>query len=69
MRAYSAIVLWAIAAGWAILWAILYYYRPSSFPLIGVLAGLLIVSPLLVIQWLDRRKDRQRTQSDRDGHQ
>ena len=64
MRASNAIVLLAIAVGWAIVWAILYYYRPASFPLIGVPAGLLIVAPLLVMEWMDRRKARQRGQNE-----
>ena len=64
MRASSATVLWVIAAGWAIFWAILYYYRPLTFPLIGVPAGLLIVAPLLVMNWMDRRKARQRRQNE-----
>lgn len=61
MRAYTAITLWAIAIGWAIFWTLLHYSRPATFPWIGVPAGLLIVAPLLVMNWLEQRRARQRS--------
>jgi hypothetical protein len=64
MKAHTTIRLWGIAIGWAILWTILHYYRPASFHWIGVPAGFLIVAPLLVLNWIEQRKARQRVKEE-----
>jgi hypothetical protein len=54
------ITLWSIAIGWAIVWTVLHFSRPVSFPWVGVPAGFLFIAPLLVLDWIERRKKRQR---------
>jgi hypothetical protein len=62
MNTRTLISLWAIAITWAILWAALHFSRSASFPWVGALAGLFVVAPLLVLNWLEQRKARQREQ-------
>lgn len=67
--------LWGIAIGWAIFWTVMHFTRPASFPWLGVPAGFLVVAPLLVLNWIERRKERdsakraqkQRTPDQRDS--
>ena len=56
----SILTLWGIAITWAIFWTVLHFTRPLSFPWIGVPAGFFIVAPLLVLNWLEQRKIRER---------
>ena len=58
--------LWGIAITWAIVWTMLHFTRPASFPWIGTVAGFLVVAPLLVLNWLEQRKERQRAQRERE---
>ena len=66
MNTRTVISLWLIAITWAILWAALHYSRPVSFPWVGMLAGFLVVAPLLVLNWIEQRKARQRAQRERE---
>ena len=61
MPTRTLVSLWGIAIAWAILWTVLHFSRPASFPWIGVPAGLLVVAPLLVLNWMEQRKERERT--------
>jgi len=67
MNTRTLVSLWAIAIAWAILWTALHFSRPASFPWVGVLAGLLVVAPLLVLNWIEQRKERQRAKREQEG--
>jgi hypothetical protein len=60
MSARIIVNLWGIAIGWAIVWSVLHFYRPASFPWVGVPAGFLFIAPLLVLDWIEHRKARER---------
>jgi len=67
MPRHTLVSLWGIAITWAIVWTMLHFTRPISFPWIGVLAGFLIVAPLLVLNWLEQRKECERAKRQQHG--
>jgi len=66
MNTRTLISLWAIALAWAILWTALHFSRPAAFPWVGAVAGLLVVAPLLLLNWLEQRKGRQHARRERE---
>jgi len=66
MPTRTLISLWGIAIGWAILWVVLHSTKPETFPWIGTPAGFLVVAPLLVLNWLEQRKARERAGRERE---
>ena len=68
MPTHTLVGLWGIAIAWAILWTVLHFTRPVSFPWIGVPAGFLIVAPLLVLNWIEQRKARERAKREQQEH-
>jgi len=68
MRRRDTINLLGIAIGWAVLWVVLHFMRPATFPWAGVPAGFLVVAPFFINAWLERRKARQQSKrSQRDS--
>ena len=68
MPTRTLVTLWGIAITWAIFWTVLHFTRPVSFPWVGVPVGFLVVAPLLVLNWLEQRKERERAKRQRYGH-
>ena len=68
MPTRTLVSLWGIAIAWAIFWTVLHLTRPVSFPWIGVPAGFLVVAPLLVLDWIEKRKERDRAKRKQHGH-
>ena len=62
MHRRTIVNLCGIALGWAVLWTVLHFFKPSTFPWVGVPAGLLIVAPLLVLYWIELRTSGKRGQ-------
>ena len=62
MPTRTLVSLWGIAIGWAIVWTALHFSRPAAFPWVGVPAGFLAIAPLLVLNWIEQRKKRERTE-------
>jgi hypothetical protein len=60
MPSRTLVSLWGIAIAWAIIWTVLHFTRPASFPWVGVPAGFLVVAPLLALNWIEQRKERER---------
>jgi len=67
MPTRTLLSLWGIAIAWAIFWTVMHFSRPASFPWIGVAAGFLVIAPLLVLNWIEQRKERDRAK--REQHQ
>jgi hypothetical protein len=66
MPTRTLVSLWGIAIVWAIVWTVLHFTTPASFPWIGVPAGFLVVAPLLVLNWIEQRKTRERARRERE---
>ena len=45
---------WVLPGGWAAVWLILHVLRPTAFPLLGIIAGVIII-PLLIAKWIEQR--------------
>ena len=61
MPTRTLVSLWSIAIGWAFFWTVLHLSRPGAFPWVGVPVGFLVVAPLLLLNWLEQRKTRERS--------
>lgn len=65
MHTRTIITLWGITIGWAVLWIIMHFQRPGSFPWVGMPVGLLFVLPLFVNHWVEQRKEREKVKQRR----
>ena len=59
--------LFGLPVVWAFVWIVLHFFRPTTFPWLGVIGGAVITIPLIIVLRIEQRSMAGRDHHDRDN--